>query len=74
MKRRRSMKMAMPKPPSPRERVQSSAESLARDLTEAHPRTQAMRRMMERRLRRAMGGAMRGMNGGGGRGLGSRRT
>lgn len=57
----RRVKSTMPKPPSPRERVKSSAEMLARDLTEAHPRVQRLRRSYERRLRSAMGGVVRGL-------------
>ena len=64
MRRSRAMKMGMPKPPSMRERIASSAQSLARDVVEQHPMVKRLRNKVERRLKSAAGQAVRGLGGG----------
>lgn len=51
---------SLPGQPTPRQRVQWSTESLARDLTDAHPRVQALRREYARTLQRSVNAALRG--------------
>ena len=49
--------------PTPTERIESSAKSLARDLVEDHPMMVKMRNQAERKLTRAAGSVARSLRG-----------
>lgn len=66
--RRKRMKgavaMAVPRAPSFHQRIKSTAESAARDVSSEHPMVKTLRTKIERRVAGAVKGALRGVRSG----------